>query len=94
MSKYTEEVIAQFRKKWGQFYYSDEIGMDWEKPEKQNVTGGIPNGHSGYCIASGDIEKDFLDALQKQIEMIEGEIESRRRTITLTQILDILNQYK
>lgn len=54
-------------------------------------------------IVQQDVENFFTDewfenviqsTLQKQIEMIEGEIESRRRTITLTQILDILGQYR
>ena len=30
-----ENIIKKFREKWGRFYYSDKIGMDWEKPSKQ-----------------------------------------------------------
>lgn len=61
--KSIEKVIEAFRKKWGRFYYSDEVGMDWEKPVTQNITGGIPIGHSGFCLASGDMERDLRVAL-------------------------------
>lgn len=75
LSNISKKELELFREKWGQFYYSDTIGMDWEKPKKQNVTGGIPNKHDGFCIASGDIEKDILSS---HIALIEGVIEREK----------------
>jgi len=62
---YIDEVRKESREKFGRFYYSDKIKMDWEKPEKQNVTGGIPENHNGFCIASDTIENFWIEKLQQ-----------------------------
>lgn len=62
------KILKEFREKWGRFYYSDSVGMDWVKPKKQNVSG-IPLPESnGFCIASDDIEKDLKTSLEKAIK--------------------------
>lgn len=62
MTTKEQKEIKKFRGKFGRFYYSDEVGMDWQKPKKQNITGGIPDKHSGFCIASDDIENIIIDS--------------------------------
>ena len=65
----------EFRDKWGRFYYSDDVGMDWEKPKKQNVTGGIKDEHNGCCLASDDIEKDIGKAQLRLISAFKEMVE-------------------
>lgn len=75
LSNISKKELELFREKWGQFYYSDTIGMDWEKPKKQNVTGVIPSNHSGYCIASNDIEDLICETITQVLEDVAGEEE-------------------
>lgn len=51
----------KFRKKFGRFYYSDSVGIHWEKPTTKNVTGTPIEGSDGFCIASDDIEQFIKD---------------------------------
>ena len=71
-----DDVRKESREKFGRFYYSDKVEMDWEKPEKQNVTGGIPENHNGFCIASDTIENFWIEKLQqveqRKVEEIRG----------------------
>lgn len=65
-----ERLINNFREKWGRFYYSDLVGMDWEKPTKPNFR---PDeeaqifGSDGKCIASGDVEKDLIETVRQEL---------------------------
>lgn len=50
-----KEAIKNFREKWGRFYVSDTVGIDWEKPKECKHKSGV------MCLASDDIEKDITD---------------------------------
>ena len=62
-----KKLIAEFRKKWGRFYFSDKI-TDWIKPEKCVHEANV------FCVASDDIENDLLSALKEQREELAREI--------------------
>lgn len=74
-----EELIKEFREKWGRFYISDSVGIDWVKPKKCLHKSGV------FCIASNDIENDILKALQSQrsdlLKKIEGKMEVLRELL-------------
>src|ERR1035437_5166754 len=53
MQDYKEKIVSEMREKFGRFYYSDKIGMDWLKPEKIGTKTGI------MCLPSDEIE-DFI----------------------------------
>ena len=71
-----KEVAEKFKEKWGQFYYSDSVGIDWEKPQKQNVEGGVPIESDGFCIASGNIVFDFQSFLSSYTKDLLQSVES------------------
>lgn len=81
--EWEKKIVSDFREKWGQFYFSDLVGMDWEKPKKRNFR---PDeeaqvfGSDGRCIASGDIEKDLVETIHQEL--------SRARKETLNDILE------
>jgi len=83
-----DDVRKESREKFGRFYYSDKVGMDWEKPEKQNVTGGIPENHNGFCIASDTIENFWIEKLQqveqKKVEEIIDDIEKIKNAVRVS----------
>ena len=88
----------RFRQKFGRFYYSDIVGIDWEKPKEKNVTGEIPDGHNGYCIASDDIESFIQKTLDKReeeiIEKVLGFGEIQARPELVKKILNIIKNKK
>ena len=69
MTKTNKKIIEEFRKKWGRFYISDVVGVDWIKPKKCFRKSGV------FCVASDDIENDFLKALAQQKEEIKRVVE-------------------
>ena len=88
---YIDKVLKDFRNKWGRFYYSDTVGMDWEKPKKQNVAGDIPDGHNGFCIASIDIENDIKQSLLTLQEQHEAEIKELKNKKYKEMLIEYMN---
>ena len=84
-----EQQRKKFRVKWGRFYYSDIVGMDWEKPEK--IHPGIKS--KKFCIASDDIENDFAFCQRQIIEEVENEIENSKRESNSLESKDSCKNY-
>ena|SRR3990167_2887114 len=66
---FIEKKMEEFREKWGRFYYSETVGIDWEKPKEILHKSGI------MCIASDEIEKDIRTALTQQLDELKRKIE-------------------
>ena len=72
-----KEAREKSRSKWGQFYYSNSVGFDWERPKKihKELEAGVA------CIASRDIEDDQDKLIEKAVKATLEEIIGREMLI-------------
>lgn len=92
-----EKKLDDWREQWGRFYYSDLVGMDWEKPEKPNFA---PNketkarGSDGKCLASDTMEAFLTSSLKEAylagLTAAEGCVPDNRDTTSVIHTRDII----
>lgn len=71
MTTSLQEIREEFRKNFGRYYYSETVGMDWEKPEKIGTkTGKI-------CLPSDEIEDFWLAKYESLIKERDAEMVKR-----------------
>ena len=70
-----EEFEKKFRDKWGRFYFSETVEVDWEKPKDIH-----PELLSGIaCVASDDIENDIKSFHKSSILSVIDAVEKWAR---------------
>lgn len=85
LQSFKEKQREGFTKKWGRFYYSDKIGIDWEKPKElhPDLSAGV------LCIASDDMLRDLDSYADELLEFVEGNLcEAMRSPVCRQKVID------